>query len=203
MAYFVWKFYIYIFAPRPMPTGIGEGTLCPLPSIVRAGDEPLQTVVPAGMSDFELSEFIFKPLAGFSVDARVLSRKDYTGTNNASRVSRTDLALGWKVMSRDDILAQIKISQSGRWAFWRAKKLPITEDDINFNFANMHLIPSSRAIAKKINQVKKDDRVRIDGWLIEIHERKTSRVTWRSSVSRTDTGDGACELVYVCNIIRY
>ena len=44
-------------------------------------------------------------------------------------------------------------------------------------------------------RVREDQRVRIEGWLVEA---KSSNSSWRSSTTREDTGDGACELIYVC-----
>jgi hypothetical protein len=46
--------------------------------------------------------------------------------------------------------------------------------------------------------VRAGDRVRIEGWLVEATAPDGWR--WRSSLTREDTGNGACELVYVCAI---
>ena len=55
-----------------------------------------------------------QPLAGFSVEARVLSRENYR-LGREAELSPTDLALGWQRMREDPVLAQLKISQSSRW----------------------------------------------------------------------------------------
>ena len=41
-------------------------------------------------------------------------------------------------------------------------------------------------------------QVRIDGWLVEVQADAGWR--WRSSTSRTGTGGGACEVIYVCGL---
>ena len=64
----------------------------------------------------------------------------------------------------------------------------------------MHMIPASESVARALAAVRKDDRVRIDGWLVEA--KATDGWHWRSSLSREDTGAGACEVVYVCSITR-
>ena len=64
----------------------------------------------------------------------------------------------------------------------------------------MHLIPANAAVAAELRRVRRDDRVRVDGWLVEAQAADGWR--WRSSLSREDSGNGACELVYVCAIRR-
>jgi len=46
--------------------------------------------------------------------------------------------------------------------------------------------------------VRAGDRVRIDGWLVNVEAGDGWR--WRSSLTREDSGSGACELVYACAI---
>ena len=48
--------------------------------------------------------------------------------------------------------------------------------------------------------VEAGDRVRIDGWLVQVNAPDGWR--WRSSLTREDSGGGACEVVYVCSITR-
>jgi hypothetical protein len=69
--------------------------------------------------------------------------------------------------------------------------------DIVRSSANMHMIPADDAVAAALRRIERGDRVRIDGWLVQI-EAKDWR--WRSSLTRDDSGGGACELVYVCSI---
>jgi hypothetical protein len=67
-----------------------------------------------------------------------------------------------------------------------------------FGAANMHMVPSTaelaglRAIAR--------DLVDIRGYLVEI--KFPNGGTWRSSLPRTDTGNGARELVWVDELTK-
>jgi len=171
---------------------------CPLPPQVVAGAAPLQSDVPAAMPPFVLAAATLKPLAGFSVDARVLSREDYR-RGRESELSPTDLALGWKRMAQDDVLSKLALSQSVRFFSYRwENQPPLPPQEISVSAANMHMIPSSDAVAQALADVRKDDRVRIEGWLVEATAKDGWR--WRSSITREDTGGGACEVVYVCSI---
>nr|WP_295377772.1 hypothetical protein [Pseudoxanthomonas sp.] len=173
---------------------------CPLPARVAAGGEPLQTDVPSGVRPFALQAATLTPLAGFSIDARVLSREDYH-SGRESDLSPLDLALGWRRMSEDTVLDGLSISQGSRWYHYRWRDQPPLEpSEIAHSSANMHMIPGSDAVARALAEIRKDDRVRIDGWLVEAQASDGWR--WRSSTSRTDSGGGACEVVYVCAVTR-
>jgi hypothetical protein len=184
--------------PAPPAVVAGATPRCPMPPRVPSGDAPLQSKVPGSLPAFRLRAATLQPLAGFSIDARVLSREDYSRGREAT-LSPTDLALGWQAMADDSVLSRLDISQSGRWYHYRWQgDAPLPPGDIVRNSANMHMIPFDDATARTLRQVRAGDRVRIDGWLVEATAPDGWR--WRSSLSRDDSGNGACEVVYVCAI---
>ena len=141
-----------------------------------------------------------QPLAGFSVDARVLSRENYR-LGREAELSPTDLALGWGRMGDEAVLSKLAISQAGRWYHYRWRgDPPIPPQEIIQSSANMHMIPSDRTVASALREVRPGQRVRIDGWLVQVDAKDGWH--WRSSLTRHDTGGGACEVVYVCSISR-
>jgi hypothetical protein len=173
---------------------------CAPPASIVAGDGTLQTDTPGSMSPFQHQDAMLKPLAGFSVDARVLSAKTYRSDREA-RYAPIDLALGWGPMRDDAVLSSLSITQSGRWYEYRwSAQPPIAIDEIARSSANMHMIPSSTAVANALSRLGKDDRIRIDGWLVEVEASDGWR--WRSSLSRDDRGQGACEVIYVCTVAK-
>ena len=173
---------------------------CALPPPVASGNEPRQSALAGAMAPIRLRAATLSPLAGFSVDARVLSRRDYS-VGREAELSPTDLALGWQAMTDDAVLSQLEINQAGRWYHYRWRgEPPIAPREIARLSANMHLIPADAATAKALRAVRQDDRVRIDGWLVEAQSPDGWR--WRSSTRRDDAGQGGCEVVYVCAITR-
>ncbi|HVI60322.1 MAG TPA: hypothetical protein VM619_15810 [Luteimonas sp.] len=184
--------------PAPPAPAPGATPRCPMPPRVDSGAAPLQSGVPASLGDFALQPATLRPLAGFSVSARVLSREDYS-IGREAELSPTDLALGWRAMADDAVLSRLQVSQSARWYTYRWQgEPPLPVDELVRSSANMHLIPSDAAVARALRRVRAGDRVRIDGWLVEAAAPDGWR--WRSSLSREDSGSGACELVYVCAI---
>lgn len=144
---------------------------------------------------FEFQSFTLQPLAVFQVRARILSREDYR-LDNEAKLSPTDLALGWGRMADPAVYQQLAISQSGRWYHYRwQNQPPIPPEEIIASSANMHMIPANDAIAQQLSKLKPGKMVKIQGYLIEARNPQGWR--WRSSLSRTDTGAGACEVVFV------
>lgn len=185
---------------NPGQAAIAQASRCPLPPRVERGAAPLQTEVPAGMTLPAIDNANLRPLAGFSIEARVLGREDYRMGREAD-YSPTDLALGWGRMTEDAVLSQLDISQGGRWYRYRwSNAPPIPVGEIVRSSANMHLIPADDAVAAALRRIERGQRVRIDGWLVEVNSGDGWR--WRSSLTREDSGGGACELIYVCSIAR-
>ena len=141
--------------------------------------------------------YAITPLQDFTIDARVLSRHDYQFDREA-QLSPTDLALGWGPMADPQVLSQIEVSQANRWYHWQTAKYPIPRRDIETHSANMHMIASDPLIADQLAHVKTSDRIHLEGKLVEI--RGDDGWHWRSSLSRDDTGAGACELVWVTRL---
>ncbi|MCM2318216.1 MAG: hypothetical protein NDI93_02690 [Pseudomonas sp.] len=127
-------------------------------------------------------------------EALVLGREDYRFDRGA-QVSPTDLALGWGPMADLGISRQIEIRQSNRWYYWWADELPIPRREIERHSANMHMIPASAAVAATLDSLQEGARIRLSGQLVRVDGDDGFR--WVSSLSREDTGSGACELVWV------
>ena len=184
--------------PPPDPATIPA---CPLPPRVARGEPPLQSDTPRSLALPAIGDGTLSPLAGFSVEARVLGREDYHMGREAT-FSPTDLALGWGRMADDTVLAQLDISQGGRWYRYRWQdRPPIPPQEIVRSSANMHMIPANDSVATALARVRRGDRVRIDGWLVRADAADGWR--WQSSLTRDDTGNGACEVVYVCAVRKF
>lgn len=178
----------------PLFTCSGDGSLDPaaLPPGVAVRKAPEQA--PTDAVPFDYDGYRLVPVADYSVRGVVLGRESYRFGREAE-LSPLDFTLGWQVMSDPATLAQWEIRTASRW--YRAKaRLPGAEyEAIAPYLANTHLIPATDAIAKQLDAVKPGDVVRLDGWLVDVEALDGWR--WETSRSRTDTGDGACELMYV------
>src|SRR5437867_3666143 len=90
------------------------------PAGVLVDAAPLQTDLPAQLAPIEHTGYRLTPLQAFSLEARVLSAERYRFGREAD-LSPIDLALGWGAMSETAVLADIDISQSGRFYYWHVQ----------------------------------------------------------------------------------
>jgi len=166
------------------------------PPSVEAPYLPIQTKL-AKVHSFSFKGQQITLLAEFDIEAKVLSREDYS-YDEASALSPVDFALGWGKMSDDKVLEHLDISQSRRWYHWRADELPIPRREIQQSSANMHMVPATHKIESILDDVDEGDIVHIRGYLMRSDT--TEGRYWVSSLTRDDTGGGACEIIFVQNI---
>lgn len=187
--------FLLLFAALVVAFIFGDDGEISHPPEILVAEEPRQTDL-YGEKPFDFKSCRITPLAEFSVRARVLSKEGYW-FDRGSRISPLDLALGWGRMSDQAILGRLSISQSGRWYTYRPRndQFPIPVEEIVAQSANMHLIPSTTAIERTLKSARRGNIVDLTGYLVAVESGDGSR--WRSSLSRTDSGGGSCELVWV------
>jgi len=163
--------------------------------------DPIQTsyfgfdgvAISSGFDTYELS-----PIANYEISGKVVGVAYYKNENLA--VSPMDLCVVWGNMAnRTDIV----YTQGNRDCTFRATGSSL---DIITHFSNSHIIPANDDILNKLQNVKVGDIVTIKGYLVNV--KRTSSIssstwTWISSTSRSDTGNNACEIIYVKGISIY
>ena len=166
-----------------------------------APDEPRQRNFANG-TPFRRGDFMLTPRAEFSVEARVLAKENYY-IDPGAKLIPVDFAMGWGPMSDTALIERLRISQSGRFYFWGySGQSPAPHEEIIRSSANMHLIPADSAVKKALSATRVGDVVAIEGDLVDAK----SDGGWflKTSLTRDDSGAGACEIVYVRRAsIRY
>ncbi len=165
---------------------------------VTAPNVPRQTE-PVNPTPFVHRASTITPLAEYQLDARVLGVEPYRLDSGAA-LSPMDLALGWGPMSDESVLDQLTINQSARWFTWYANgPLPIPRGEIERHAANVHIVPANDRVEQRLAGLRVGQVIRLEGQLIKA-ERPGYR-PWVSSLSRDDTGSGACELMWVERVL--
>jgi hypothetical protein len=168
---------------RPLPVMAG----------VSAAAAPVQVELAHG-ARLQKGNVTLATRAHFEITARVLSRKDYRWGADADLVPM-DLAMGWGRMSDSKVLADIDISQSNRFYYWRTQNFPIPRREIETSSANMHMIPADAGVKIQLEQVREGEVIHLEGFLV--NATRPDGWHWNTSMTRDDTGAGACELIYV------
>ena len=174
---------VWWFRSRPIP--FQDGQVAP--------DSPRQMAL-EDVQPFEHLGHTVTPVASFELEALVLSAKHYP-LGQTGRLVPVDLALGWGPMSDGTVVRRIGINQYNRFYHWWTKDSFFSRRDIEINSANMHLIPARKDIERAIKRAKRGHVVSIEGYLV--HLSREDGWAWRTSLSREDTGWGACELIWV------
>lgn len=117
--------------------------------------------------------------------------------DRGAALAPVDLALGWGMMSDSAVLKQISVSQGERsYSWWvNNKNYPVPRTIIEAHSANMHMIPANHDIERRLKSVRAGNLVHVKGYLVEVINKDGFR--WKSSLTRSDTGAGACELIWV------
>lgn len=147
-------------------------------------------------------------VAKYSISGRVVDVQNYYGYNIINQLSPKDIGMSWGFLANEKNHRKVTWSSAGnRYLTWYSNdSIWINEiggsDKIAECCSNNHLIPSDNKIKKLINSIKEGDFVRIEGYLVNVYckESDGSYFSWNTSTSRNDTGNGACEVVYVTNI---
>ncbi len=166
------------------------------PDGVLAQDDPLQVDIDRG-AQIMLGRWTLTERASYRVKARVLGIETYRFDALADLVPE-DLALGWGPMSDNRVLRDIDITQSNRFYYWHSASLPVPRDVIIAHSANTHVIPNSRAIATLLGRIRPGQVVTLSGTLVD--GRRNDGLWIKTSLTRTDSGAGACEVLLVSDV---
>jgi hypothetical protein len=168
------------------------------PEGVLAEGEPQQTNVSDG-EKLQVGRWKLTVRATYQLTARVLARESYHFDAMSDLVPE-DLALGWGPMSDNSVLRTMNISQSNRFYYWRTSAAThVARDTIISHSANTHVIPQTPAIARLLARLRPGQVVTLRGELVDA-VRDDGR-SLRTSLVRTDTGAGACEVMLVTDVI--
>jgi hypothetical protein len=167
------------------------------PEGILAPGDPVQIDVPAGARE-RIGKWTLTVRAHYTVTARILSVERYHWDAMAALVPE-DLALGWGVMSDSAALKRVEISQSNRFYYWRTSvDGPLTREAIIAHSANTHVIPADPLVARELGRLRPGETVTLTGDLVD--GARDDGATIHTSMTRTDTGPGACEVMLVRDV---
>jgi hypothetical protein len=145
-------------------------------------------------------KYTILPQAGYNMSAMVVSTRRYR-RGYMSKLSPYDYATIWGKMP--EYLPYIKFDQIVRFCLFNTKHAELV--DIPYvltHMTNNHLIPATPNLRSALSKARKKDLVIIDGYLVNVValDKKNNISNWNSSLSRQDTGNGACEIIYVTRL---
>ncbi|MDP2316420.1 MAG: hypothetical protein Q8P41_26215 [Pseudomonadota bacterium] len=165
------------------------------------GEEPLQEEldrrIPVTVHRGDRTFFVIKTHR-YALTARVLAAHAYDWVWT-SQFYDVDLGVAW-----GDQVARLTETytfyQDARFLFWRADG-PVADAErayITTHVGNVHVLPAEgkEHVGRALRSAREGDLVALEGYLVVIQDAGTNELA-RSSTVRTDTGGGACEVMWV------
>jgi hypothetical protein len=159
-----------------------------------ASSEPVQNNIDNG-EPWSVGKKKITPLATYDITALVLHTESYWGFGRFTEVSPLDLAVGWGPASDRSVIGQFKISQGDRFMRYRCDHTTLSCDEFGDHAANMHMLPANAEISSELKDVQAGQVVSLSGYLVRVDFPDGAYIV--SSMSRTDRGAGACEVMWI------
>lgn len=136
---------------------------------------------------------------------RVVDVQPYLPTKVQNKLSPIDIGVTWGFLARDEYHNTVNWSSVGnRFLTFKTNNPELTSNmnRVTQHLSNNHLIPATDDLEKQIKSIKEGDFIKIEGYLVNVYYDVGTNgyFTWNSSTSRSDNGDGACEVIYVTNL---
>lgn len=132
------------------------------------------------------------PLASYRISARLLHRERYRW-DAMSDISPVDFGVGWHEMSDQSVVDVFSFSNSNRFLSWNSSDPSAPAAAVSA--ANMHMLPATDRVRDRLLDLDNGDLFEAKGYLVSVE--RPGMNPWRSSLSRDDTGNGACEIMWV------
>jgi len=165
------------------------------PDGVLAPDPPNQVLLEQPVQ-FDARGVTFRERARYDLKVRLLRKERYR-LDGASSIAPWDLAVGWGPMSDTGVLDDLEISQMGRFFYWRMRNAssPLSTRDLIVSAGQIHAIPANEHVEAALSRIRRGQVIELHGYLVDVAGANGFR--WSTSLTREDTGDGACEIMWI------
>jgi hypothetical protein len=124
---------------------------------------------------------------------------DYAHKEWGDHVNIMDLCVVWGDSVRSGAYRDVSFSNNQWECHWSYSSERAQKQFRNEQVSNNHIVTDDPGVSKAMRNIKVGDQIRIRGYLVDYTTFKDGRPagTRVSSETRTDTGNGACEVLYI------
>jgi hypothetical protein len=168
-------------------------------------EEPAQT--PTAVAPFKVTvegiEYGIKPVYDYDIAGLVVSRHDsatwwdYIHAASHDHLNVADLCMVWGVNAADAAYLDMSFSSGQFVCYFQAHSASSAQAQYFRALSNNHVLTTDPSVASRIAHLRVGDQVRLRGHLVEYTHHHGFEFHRGTSVSRDDTGNGACETVFV------
>jgi hypothetical protein len=147
---------------------------------------------------FRNRDYNVKPLATYELWGLVVSHNDINAFSDIyhdrNSVDIKDLGVIWNKNLRTNDFHRVKF-WNGPWTVnWR---FPFGTVFHSENISNNHIVTPDETFRDRVKRVRVGDQIHLQGLLVSYQAADQPGFWRRSSLRRDDSGDGACEVVYL------
>lgn len=166
------------------------------PDPVRWRAEPIQTETDRAPFTRRAGrrELTLRPRAALEVAAVVAGTERYR-FDGLAPLAPVDAVLTWGDLPDPTYADRISYDQMARFYLWSTRARDLDLKYVETHSANFHLMPATPNLRRALLRLDGGDEARLRGLLVDV--RDDAGGTWKTSLSRNDTGAGACELLWV------
>ena len=170
-------------------------------------EEPVQTRVRKPLIDTRVNgvDYRIQPRYAYELNGIVVSLHhsdswwDYAHQEWGDNVNVMDLCVVWGDSVRSGAYRDVSFHNSQWECNWSYSSERAMKQFDNAQASNNHIVTDDPAVAKALRGIHVGDQIRLKGYLVDYTAYKDGRQagTRVSSETRTDSGPGACEVLYV------
>ena len=167
--------------------------------------EPVQTItrVDSFTTRANGQKYVIKPRYDYELDGVVVSLHDadeFLDVTHHRRwqdfINLRDLCVIWGDNVKSGVYRQMEF-HNGTWTCWFSwPNREVGERFDDAQLSNNHLLIDDDEIKRKLMQAEPGDHIRLKGMLVE-YSNPGNGFQRGTSTTRTDTGNGACETIYI------
>jgi hypothetical protein len=164
---------------------------------------PVQTEIVEHSFPFTYYDKTYRiqPLAEYEISGLIVTHNNISSITDAYHTSKSvdfrDVCVVWGSNVGSGAFQRFKFWSEPWTCYFQTKPGHESASLNEREISNNHLLTNDSAIRKLINSVSIGDQIRLKGKLISYWPEGYSELERRSSMTRSDTGNGACEVMWV------
>jgi hypothetical protein len=115
-------------------------------------------------------------------------------------LNTADICVVWGEDAFNSYLNRFHFSHDDWTCFFQTQDSTAYRSFRTDQFSNNHMLPADPEVAKEIAEIEIGDQIEFDGYLVDYSI--NGRAARRTSITRNDIGNGACEIVYTTSLRR-
>lgn len=170
--------------------------------------DPLQfvTAAPAFKATAGKVDYRIAPVADYEISGLVVSRHDsdafWDWIHEASNdhLNVVDLCMVWGANAADGAYEKMSFSSGQFVCYVSINDADAWQPQYLRALSNNHLLTEDAAVARQLRSLRVGDQVSLRGQLAEYSHQAGFAFTRGTSTTREDTGNGACETIFVRDV---